>query len=293
MSVFWNALRLFAFVAIGLLATNPARAVEAVKSWEVDGLDAPECARLSNDRSFFYVSNVAGSPLEKDGNGFISKVSIDGSMLDRNWVTGLNAPKGIALVGDRLFVADIDELVEIDTTEGKIVAKHQAPGAKLLNDVAARADGIVFVSDTFTNTIWRLVDGEFEAWLKDDALNGPNGLFLKGSRLIVASFGTLTESGETDKLGHLVLVSLRDKSVKKLGNAKPTGHLDGVEPLDGNSYLVTDWKNGGLYHIATSGITEKILPLEPGSGDLAIISEKSLAVIPMMNNNKLVAYELK
>ena len=95
-----------------------------------------------------YVSNVAGKPTDKDGNGFISKISLkDGKVVTLEWATGLDAPKGLALVGDTLYAADIDKLAEINTKTGKIVALHDAPGATFLNDVAADGKGNVYVSD--------------------------------------------------------------------------------------------------------------------------------------------------
>ena len=260
--------------------------------WEVKGLQTPESVLPASDRSFVYVSNIGGSPLEKDGNGSISKVSIDGKMMEQKWVTGLNAPKGMALAGDRLFVADIDELVEIDTATGKIFKRYAAPGAEFLNDVTAGAGGTIFVSDTFANKIWRLVDGEFQVWLENDALDGPNGLVVQGSRLIVASFGTLAQNGKPAAPSSLTVVSLRDKSVKKLGNPKPVGHLDGLEPLEKGTYLVTDWNDGALLQIQSSGKAVRLLDLDPGSADLGFLPEKQLVIIPMMKNDAVAAYEL-
>ena len=85
--------------------------------WRTQGLANPESAALSADSEFLYVTNVNGEGDAKDGNGFIARVGIDGRILEREWARGLNAPKGIMLRGDALYVADIDELVVIDAAE--------------------------------------------------------------------------------------------------------------------------------------------------------------------------------
>ena len=82
----------------------------------------------------------------------------------------------MALHDRTLYVADVDELIEINVASGEIVKRYPAKGAIFLNDVAVGEDGTVYVSDTPMNTIWRLKDGNFEPWFANDDLNGPNGL---------------------------------------------------------------------------------------------------------------------
>ena len=133
--------------------------------------------------------------MQKDGNGFIARLRPDGTIIEREWVKGLNAPTGMALNDRTLYVADVDELVEINVASGEIANRYPAKGAIFLNDVAVGEDGTVYVSDTPMNTIWRLKDGSFEPWLANDDLNGPNGLLPQGDKLIVASFGKIAGRG--------------------------------------------------------------------------------------------------
>lgn len=285
--------RVIALVVLGVstLSCNAAQA-EPVKVWELTGLKTPESALPDPSGEVLYVSNIDGSPVEKDGNGSISKVSPDGKMMEPSWVTGLDAPKGMAISGGRLYVSDIDKLVEIDLASGKVAARHEAPGAQFLNDVEADAQGRVYVSDMFTDTIWRLENGRLEAWLQDPALLSPNGLYAQGDKLIVATWGVRQAGGfETSTAGHLVEVSLTDKSVRDMGSA-PVGNLDGIE-LQAESYLVTDWMAGGLFRITSDGTAERLLDLPQGSADLAYLEDGKIAVIPMMMDNKLVAYRVE
>ena len=114
-------------------------------------------------------------------------------------MTGLNAPKGLALHDGKLYAADIDKLVVVDTESGKIVATYDAIGAAFLNDVTAADDGRVFVSDTVKNQIWMLDGPLFQLWLEDPALQNPNGLLAEPDRLLVAAWGEMNPQGLLDE----------------------------------------------------------------------------------------------
>ena len=281
-----------ATVAVTFAMGGGAVGAEPVKLWELSGVKTPESVRPDPAGQVLYVSNINGEPLNKDGNGFISKVSPEGKMIQAEWATGLDAPKGIAIAGDRLFVSDIDRLVEIELASGKVLKRHQASGAQFLNDVAADAQGRVYVSDMFTNTVWRLADGSLEPWLQSDSLMSPNGLHVQDERLIVAAWGVRTEGFATNTPGHLIAVGLEDKAVRDLGTT-PIGNLDGLERLEGGAFLATDWMAGALYRISPEGSAEQLLDFDQGSADLGYLPERRVVVVPMMMQDKLVAYRLE
>jgi hypothetical protein len=288
-------MRPFVGLAATLIICSGAAAAHAEAPkllWEAKGLAQPESVVQDPATGAIYVSSVAGAIMQKDGNGFISKLKPDGTMIEREWVKGLNAPTGLAVYDRKLYVADVDQLLEINIASGEISKRYEAKGATFLNDVATGAEGIVYASDTPTNTIWRLKDGSFEPWLTNDALNGPNGLFVQGDKLIVTSFGKMPGEGQKQELAGLLSVNLEDQAVGKLGKGEAIGNLDGLEPLKPGVYLVTDWAAGALYRIDAKGKAERLIDLNQGSADLTLLPDKKTVLIPMMLDNSLAAYGL-
>lgn len=270
-----------------------AAAVAAEPVWEIEGFDGPESALYDSKRNLVYVSNVSGSPTEKNGQGYIAKLNPEGGLVEKKWVSDLNAPKGMALIDNTLYVTDIDRLVTIDVDTGKVSATYPVADAKFLNDAVATPDGRLFVSDMFTDTIHTLSGEKLEIFVQDEELTGPNGLLVEGDKLVVAPWGKIKQGFETETPGHLKTVDLSSKKISTLGDGTPVGHLDGVEPDGSGAYLVTDWMAGGLYRIKPSGEAELLLDLNQGSADLGIIPEKKLAIVPMMNDGSVVAYRVQ
>ncbi len=266
---------------------------EPAKLWEASGFKTPESVLPVAAEGFAYVSNVAGQPTDKDGNGFISKISLaDGKAIALEWAKGLDAPKGMALAGGKLYVSDIDKLVEIDPKSGEILAKHEAPGATFLNDVAVDGKGDVYVSDSNTSTIWRLTGGKLEKWLEGPELKFPNGLHVEGDKLIVAAWGAPGTSAQKSEAANLLEIGIADKKVSNLGDGAPVGNLDGIEP-DGDDFIVSDWVAGKVFRIAKSGKAKELLSLGQGTADIGYVAADKLLLIPMMKDDKVVAYSLK
>jgi sugar lactone lactonase YvrE len=263
------------------------------KLWETPAqLKTPESVLYEPIENVLFVSNIDGKPNEKDGQGFISKVSpINGSVIELNWVTGLNAPKGMTVSSDRskLFVSDITDLVEIDIVNGQITNRYNAPGSAFLNDVVSDGQGNIYVSDTGTNATYkfdRSNKSSLQIWLQNTELNSPNGLFVDNStnKLVVASLG-----------GSLRLVDLANKTISDLGEQVPIGSFDGIEgDTSENIYYVTDWAAGKVYAVNSDGTDYKTLIdlQKQGTADLEFIADKRMVIVPLMQDNKLVAYRI-
>jgi sugar lactone lactonase YvrE len=289
-------------VLFALAVNNGAWADESAQSastfkptWTLgEGLAQPESVVYDAKRSRLYVSNLQGCPMTKDGAGYLSSVSLNGQLLEKKWVKGLNAPKGMAIVGNTLYVSDIDSLVAVHISEdkGKVVKRYQAENAQLLNDVTADNDGNVYVSDLLTNTIHCLCKGKFGIWLHDADLMNPNGLLAEENRLVVGSWGIFIKGGfATTTAGHLKAVSYADKKITSLGDAKPVGNIDGVESDGASGYYVTDWMVGKLFHLNVAGKAQEIMQLKQGTADHAYIADQKLLLIPMMMDNQLKAFK--
>ena len=279
--------------------SNLARAEHGsiTQLWETSDseLQAPESVVHDEKRNILYVSNVNGSPMEKVENGFISKLSLEGEIVELKWFSeSLWAPKGMAIADDHLFVADISRVLEIDLETGKLVNTYPVAEAVFLNDVAADQNGDIYISDMMTNTIHRIKDGKIEAWLTSEKLASPNGLTVVDDQLVVGTWGVMDGEGfATSVSGHLINVSLCDKAITDAGSADPVGNLDGVERTASGSFLVTDWLTGKLLLIDAKGSVETLLDLDQGSADHEYIHKSGLVLIPMMLNNKVIAYRFK
>jgi len=287
-----NAFRCGCAALALLLSTGAATAAGPEPLWTLSGFAQPESVVFAANQNVLYVSNINGEGTAKDGNGFISKVSPDGKMIKRDWLRGLNAPKGLGYRGGLLYIADIDELVVVDTGNGRIKSRHKAAGAKFLNDVAVDGSGRVYVSDMMTNTIWRLNGDSFGVMLASPKLEGPNGLLVEGDKLIVGSWGVLTGNGfETSSEGYLQALDRTTNVLEPRFAPVPFANIDGLVADGKGGYILSDWAHGNVYKVSATGEVALWLLLEQGSADIAIGPAKRL-LVPMMLNNELRAYAI-
>jgi len=257
------------------------------------GLANPESALWSDACDCFYVSNVAGGATDADGNGYLSKVGADGTLIAAQWVSGLDAPKGMAAREGRLWVSDITALIEIDIGTGRVLARHAAAGAKFLNDVAIGPDGAVYVSDMLADTIWRLKEGRFEPWATGPALDHPNGLHAEPQRLLLASWGVIDGEGfATSVPGRLKSVDYVSAQVTDI-SPLPVGNLDGIEPDGHGAFLVTDWVAGRLYRMAPGHGYELLRELGKGAADLGVHPARGIVAVPMMLDSRLDLFRIE
>lgn len=250
-----------------------------VKMWESpQSLKVPESVCFDPSSGFLYVSNVNGMPAEKDGNGFISKLNLDGTVAELIWVEGLNAPKGMGIANGKLYVTDIDRVAEIDIGSGTVVF-YDFPGAQFLNDIAIDGNGKVYVSDMMSARIYRLFQGRQETWLDDEKISGPNGLYVEKNDLLIGCKKIVRADISTGKF-----------SVWLEG----TGGIDGLEAVGDGRYVFSDWQ-GNVYLVNKDKSIEKILDTTPAginAADIEFIPAKMLLLVPTFGDNRVIAYEL-
>ena len=254
----------------------------------IEGFDHPESALYDGKEMYWYISNIGGDPSAKDGNGFISRLGPDGSVDAMEWATGFNGPKGLALAGTRLFVADIDQVHVVNTADGTIAMSTEIKGAAFLNDAAIDAEGSVYISDTGTNTIHILKQGESPAvFLQSEILNGVNGLAFAGDRLFVSSIGNMNDPG-----GFFEIV---DGQVIPVGTLK--GALDGVVTRMDNA-LVTDYSKASVFLVPyADGEPELLLDLGADYGfmstaDLGLARNLGRIAVPDLAGDKVGIFPL-
>ena len=282
----------FAAMLIAVAGTVPVSAADFNEVWRTGGFEAPESVAYDAASNSLFVSNMNGADfVAKDGNGYISRLDAGGDVVARKWIEGLHSPKGLDIADGHLFVADVEQLVEIDIATATVVNRFDVAGALLFNDVAASPDGSVFVSETLSNAIYRLRDGKFDLFVQDPALEGPNGLFVEGDRLIVASVGDLSGGFDNRQPSNVKIVDLTTKQITDFGPSEPIGGLDGLEPAGDGTYLVTDFFDGKLLSVSPNGDVMELMELGPGSADLEFVPAMALVVVPIMNEGAVVGFE--
>jgi hypothetical protein len=253
---------------------------QLVKKWESDStLKVPESVLYDAGNKVLYVSNIDGAPDGRDGKGSIGKVGLDGKIIATDWVTGLNAPKGMALVKNTLWVSDLDEVTAIDIKSGQVTKRVKIDGAGFLNDVAADAKGIVYVSDSKTKKVHKIENGTASVLLEN--LSGPNGLLVHNKELYVLDNGTFNKVGKDNKLQQLA--------------TGLEGHTDGLEHVQGDEFLVSGWE-GVMYYVKTDGTVHKLLDTRTekiNSADIGYDAKNKIVYVPTFFKNSVVAYQLQ
>jgi hypothetical protein len=252
------------------------------QKWETDStLKIPESVLFDGSNKVLYTSNIGTRPDAKDGSGSIGKIGLDGKIIAVDWVPGLNAPKGMALVKNTLWVADVDELVTIDIAKAQVSNRIKIPNAKFLNDVAADSKGSIYVTDSHNKELWKVDNGKPSKLLDSTNLKGPNGVLVHNKDIYILDNGGLYRIG-------------KGKSLEKLAEGME-GHTDGVENVQGNEFIVSCWQ-GVIYYVNGDGTTQKLIDTREqkiNSADIGYDPATRMVYVPTFFRNKIVAYELK
>lgn len=262
--------------------------------WSVSGFDQPESTVYLPRSNALLVSNINGAPMELNGKGYISKVSQDGKVVDRYWARGFDAPKGMGHYQGKVYVADMQQLIEIDSKTAEVTNRFIAWESKMLNDVAIDSMGNVFVSDLIGGGVYRLENGNLNQWLDAKTLPHPNGLTFANNALTIASWGRgLKSDFTTDTLGSAYQLPQQAHTRQVLKDrlnpiSQPIGNLDGIERFS-DVFITNDWINGKVFALK-EGRNRLILEAGKGAADINVVEDQ--LIVPMMLDNRLDVYKL-
>ena len=263
-----------------------------------DSMKTPESVRYDADLDAYFISNINGQPSAKDGNGFIAKVDAGNTSAVTTFVQGgkggatLNAPKGMAIVGDTLWVADLDAVRAFNKRTGAVIANIDLRPMKavFLNDVAAGPDGAIYITDTGIafdskgtmthpgqDQIFKITGRKAEvAFRSNSALRSPNGI----------SWDAVNN--------RFVLAASNDSAVSawKVGDSTVTpiatgpGGYDGIELLGDGRILVTSWADSAV-HVITNGAIRKVVANVDGPADIGIDTKRNVLAVPRLTAGRV------
>ena len=274
-----------------------AAPAELQKIGEASGMKTPESVRYDAAQDLWFVSNINGNPSQKDGNGFIVRLTPDGVAMDstpfieggRRGVT-LNAPKGLAIVGDTLWVADIDAVRAFNTKTGAPIASIEIKGASFLNDVVAGPDGSVYITDTGVrfnekgemahpgpDRIVQVIGRQYKPVAAFAGQPGPNGIAYDAAtqRFLINAFAS------------------KNFFAWKVGQTAPdsigvgAGAGDGLEVLTDGRVVYTSWADSSL-SLFGNGTSTTLMKGFPSPADIGYDTKRQHIAIPLFNDGKVV-----
>jgi hypothetical protein len=247
------------------------------KIWETDSVVAiPESVLPIN--GMLYISLIDGGPWDADGKGGVAKLDADGKNYQANWITGLNAPKGLAYAGNRMYVADISDVVIIDIEKGLVEKKIAIDSATGLNDITVAGNGAIYVSDSRTARIWKIENDVPQLFLEN--MKGVNGLKAIGNDLIIASGRSFLKAGA-------------DKKITAITQLPDGG--DGIEPVGNGDFIVSAWP-GFIWYVYADGLIETLLQTQEkkiNAADIGYDPVKKIVYVPTFLAKTVAAYQLK
>ncbi len=263
--------------------TEPMAEVEDAKTPSLtllgeteESLITCESVLYDTETGTIYVSNIEGTPLEKDGQGSISIIDKDGTVITQDWVTGLDAPKGMGIANGNLYVTNINELVEIDIASATITNRYPVEGSEFLNDVDTH-DGKVYFTDMNMGNVHMLDGGEVSTISQGhESINGI----------------AIDENGTIYGLDATGLIMWNEDGSTSIINSAVTGG-DGLIILGDGNFVASRWM-GEIWFVTSDGQTLMLdtKAEESNTADLGFIPEDNVVLVPTFFKNKVAAYQL-
>jgi len=254
---------------------------ELIEKWESDSLlKVPESVLFDKGNQILYVSNVDGTdPWKADGKGSIAKVGLDGKIIAAEWVSGMNAPKGMGMYNGKLYAADLGNIAVIDIASGKIEKTIPIEGATGLNDISIDPNGVIYVTEYLSKKLYKVENEKAE--LLAENLTQPNGVLFHDNVLYVLDGTGMFKMGD-------------DKKLTLIADGMEGG-IDGIEHVQGNEFIVSCWE-GALWYVNTDGSKQLLMDTRKekrSTADIGFDPETKTVYVPTFFRNTVVAYEVK
>ena len=278
-----NRLLFFLMLACSLFAASVSVA------FEVANLSVPESFIVDDATGYYYISNINGKPTEKNNNGFITKLNPDGTLLDKKFVQGgkkgvtLNAPKGLLISGEFLYVSDIDHIRVFDKKSGDLKREidFRSFDPKFLNDLAMDYNGRIYVTDMGANRIYRIDPTQYDKvklFASGDEFASPNGIRFtrRNGKLLVAMWDT----------GELLWIDLFGKTRKYVTKKKLDTGLDGLDFDEDGNLFVSSFTAGKIFRISIEKGLEELVTDLVSPADISLDRKKRLILVPSFSGNR-------
>ena len=261
------------------------------------GFMTPESVLHDAAGDVYLVSNINGAAGEKDDNGFISQLSPDGAVTNLKWITGdsanvtLHAPKGMAIRGDTLYVADIDCVKMFVRSTSAPAGEVCIEDATFLNSVGVDASGTLYVTDTGVNgdfsdndqdAVWRFTpDGQTNKLAEGPQLGGPNGIAFNEEGAFVVTFS----SGEIYQVGpggerRNVLPGVAERQ------------LDGIVFTNDGGYLFSSWGDRAVHRVDAMGATTTLIADVESPAGIGYDAQRNRVLVPLFTPNRVIIKEV-
>jgi sugar lactone lactonase YvrE len=265
-------------------------------------LHQPESAKYDAEQDVFFISNMVGYGSVKDANGYIVEVKAGNLAISRVFAENgragvlLDAPKGMTIHGDTLWIADIDQMRAINRKTGVAVANLDLRpyGAVQLNDVTIGGDGAMYITDTGilmtekgviykgADKIFQVKDGKVSVVAAGAGLGRPNGITWdkEANHLVVVTFDPF----------HSQMYSFSPDRERRL-LAKGNGKFDGIEPVGGGLFMVASWNDSSV-RLLGNGVNRRIANNIQSPADIGYDTKRNRLAVPTGPLNQLQLWQL-
>lgn len=259
------------------------------------GFATPESVEYYAAEDVYLVTNINGSPFDADDNGFISKLTPEGKVIELKWIDGANddtelhAPKGMTVVNNKLFVTDITQIRVFELPSGKQLPSIDVKGSSFLNGITAGDNDSVYVTDTGmkpgfkssgTDAIYKVwANGKVDTILKDPKMGRPNGILNDNGDIYVVFFSSAK------------MIKINDQGDITEMPKPYAARLDGLVKLKDGSLAMSSWESSSI-DVYKDGEYETIAEFLNSPADMDVDTKRNRLLIPLFNEDKVLILPL-